>query len=96
MLVLIRTINSSLAFEHKLFEKSFLSKQYLTAMNDSSKDPEIKSVLMIIAMEQEALPIVKHFNLEKVDHPNFIPGLPAVAWKGYVKGLLLHLVWCGR
>lgn len=65
-------------------------------MADSGVDPEIKSVLIVIAMEQEALPIVTELNLEMVTPSPFLPGLPAVAWKGNVGRLLVHLIWCGR
>jgi len=65
-------------------------------MADSIKEPEIKSVILIMAMEQEALPLVNEFHLERIMPSPFMPGLPAVAWKGTVGGLVIQLVWCGR
>ena len=65
-------------------------------MANTNEDPKIKSVLLVTAMEQEALPCVAALSLEKVSPSPFPWGLPAVAWKGNVGKLHVHLIWCGR
>ena len=62
----------------------------------STKDSEIDSILLVIAMEQEALPLVRSLNLEMLSPLPFPFGLPAVAWKGKVGRSTVHLIWCGR
>ena len=41
----------------------------------------VRHVLLIMAMEQEAAPIVKRYGLKRLDDP-FINGSPFVAWEG--------------
>ena len=62
----------------------------------ANKDSEINSILLVIAMEQEALPLVRSLNLEMLSTLPFPFGLPAVAWKGKVGRSTVHLIWCGR
>ena len=62
----------------------------------ANKDSEINSILLVIAMEQEALPLVRSLNLEMLSPLPFPFGLPAVAWKGKVGRSTVHLIWCGR
>ena len=59
-------------------------------------EPTVKSVFLITAMEEEAMPIIIELNLQKVTPSPFKFGLPAVVWKGNVGNLIVHLVWCGR
>ena len=62
----------------------------------ANKDSEINSILIVIAMEQEALPLIRSLNLEMMSPLPFPFGLPAVAWKGKVGRSTVHLIWCGR
>ena len=68
-------------------------------MNRSSP---VRSVLLIVAMEQEALPIVERFGLKRIIAPGFLRGSPFVAWRGDAgaqalqAGLQLYVVWTGR
>ena len=68
-------------------------------MNRSSP---VRSVLLIVAMEQEALPIVERFGLKRIIAPGFLRGWPFVAWRGDAgaqalqAGLQLYVVWTGR
>ena len=55
----------------------------------------VRHVLLIMAMEQEAAPIVKRFGLKRLDDP-FINGSPFVAWEGRAAGVRLHVVWVGH
>lgn len=55
----------------------------------------VNSVTIIMAMEQEAAPIVARFGLQRIDAP-FLDGSPFVAWGGSADGLLLRVVWCGH
>jgi 5'-methylthioadenosine nucleosidase len=55
----------------------------------------VQSVTLIMAMEQEAAPIVARYSLKRADE-SFLPGAPFVAWSGTAeKGLKLNVVWCG-
>ena len=65
-------------------------------MANNAKESIIKSVFLITAMEEEAMPIITELNLQKVNPSPFEFGLPAVVWKGNVGSLIVHLVWCGR
>ena len=65
-------------------------------MADRYGDSAIESVLLVVAMEQEALPIIRELNLQEIIPSPFLVGLPAVAWKGNVGNLRVHLIWCGR
>ena len=56
----------------------------------------VKSVIVVVAMEQEVMPLVKRFDLRRCEN-SFLPGAPFVAWVGNdVVGVRLHVVWCGR
>ena len=59
-------------------------------------DESIKSVFLITAMEEEAMPIILELNLQKISPSPFKFGLPAAVWKGNVGILSVHLIWCGR
>ena len=53
-------------------------------------------ISVIIAMREEAEPIVEHYQLERLDG-SFVEGAPMVAWRGTLpNGVLLHVVWCGH
>ena len=65
-------------------------------MANGHVDPVVESVLLVVAMEQEAMPIINELNLQKITPSPFLVGLPAVAWKGNVGKLIVHLIWCGR
>eukprot|EP00965_Chrysotila_dentata_P232197 6198823-Pleurochrysis_carterae.AAC.10 len=54
----------------------------------------VRQVLIIVAMEQECMPLVDRFQLKKLKHP-FLEGAPMVAWAGHVNELTLKVVWCG-
>ena len=65
-------------------------------MANNGQESIIKSVFLITAMEEEAMPIILELNLQKITPSPFKLGLPAVVWKGNVGNLIVHLVWCGR
>ena len=65
-------------------------------MSNNAQESIIKSVFLITAMEEEAMPIILELDLQKITHSPFEFGLPAVVWKGNVGNLIVHLVWCGR
>jgi 5'-methylthioadenosine nucleosidase len=66
-----------------------------TAAAAATRDAAIQHVLLVVAMEQEAAPIIEKFAMQQLDH-RFLPGAPFVAWEGQVEDLRLQLVWCGR
>ena len=55
----------------------------------------MRSVLLVVAMQQEAQPIIDAFDMRKLDHA-FLPGAAFVAWQGMIGELTVRLVWCGR
>ena len=60
-------------------------------------EPATRSVLFVVAMEQEAMPLVTRFCLERRSPSPFLPGAPFVAWEGMTaEGIVLRLVWMGR
>ena len=65
-------------------------------MANNRQESIIKSVFLITAMEEEAMPIILELHLQKITPSPFEFGLPAVVWKGNVGNLIVHLVWCGR
>ena len=54
----------------------------------------VRTVMLIIAMEEEAMPIVRHHNLKRVDAWS-VDGAPMIAWIGDVDSVNLTLIWCG-
>ena len=59
--------------------------------------PVVRRIMIIVAMEQEMMPIVASLGLHTVDPSPFLPGAPFVAWEGEVNGdTAIHAVWCGR
>ena len=60
-------------------------------------DDVVRVVLIIVAMEEEAAPLVEKLSLRRRDTP-FLAGSPMwmVAWSGEFGGLTVHVVWCGQ
>lgn len=56
----------------------------------------VRRVMIVIAMEQEALPIVTKFRLTEMKENSFLPGAPFKAWVGDVGAIVLTVIWCGR
>ena len=59
-------------------------------------DIPVRNVLIIVAMEQETMPLVKRFDLKRCPDKTFLPGAPFVGWSGNVGDIVLRVVWCGR
>ena len=51
----------------------------------------MRSVLLVVAMQQEAQPIIDAFDMRKLDHA-FLPGAAFVAWQGMIGELTVRLV----
>ena len=62
-----------------------------TAAAASTRPGAVNAVLLVVAMEQEAAPIISKFAMRKLEH-RFLPGAPFVAWEGHVGELSLRLV----
>lgn len=62
----------------------------------SSSELPVRNVIIIVAMEQEASPLVERFQLQRLRNDIFLPGAPFIAWQGEVGKLTLRVVWCGR
>lgn len=56
----------------------------------------LERVLIVMAMEGEAQPLVEHYGLTKIGSPPWPASLPLVAYTGQVHGLQLHLVTNGK
>ena len=61
----------------------------------------VQTVVIVVAMEQEAAPFIKQHSLIPDDDASsqntFLPGAPFRAFSGTVgEGLRVHLVWTGR
>ncbi|OMO92885.1 hypothetical protein COLO4_17245 [Corchorus olitorius] len=56
----------------------------------------ISSILIVIAMQTEALPVVNKFQLTENPHSPFPKGVPWVHYHGTYKDLTLNLVWPGK
>lgn len=60
-------------------------------------NPKILKILIIIAMQTEAQPIVTQFQLEEDDDKSLFPkGVPWVRYHGKYKDLAIDLVWPGK
>ncbi|KAG6486961.1 hypothetical protein ZIOFF_055542 [Zingiber officinale] len=60
-------------------------------------DRPISTILIVIAMQTEALPLVAKFELsEDLDRSAFPKGVPWVRYHGTYKGLDINLVWPGK
>ena len=55
---------------------------------------EINKIAFIVAMESEATPIIKAFDL--AEEASFVPGMPMQAWTGSYKGTDISLVINGK
>ncbi|KAK8518704.1 hypothetical protein V6N13_018024 [Hibiscus sabdariffa] len=56
----------------------------------------ISSILIIIAMQTEALPVVNKFQLVENPHSLFPEGVPWVHYHGTYKDIIINLVWPGK
>mmetsp|Transcript_25412 Transcript_25412/g.81262 ORF Transcript_25412/g.81262 Transcript_25412/m.81262 type:complete len:325 (+) Transcript_25412:25-999(+) len=56
----------------------------------------VRRVTLIMAMREEAMPIVDRFGLKLVDPPRFVDGAPFVAWMGDAGAVRLCVCWCGH
>lgn len=62
---------------------------------EKSQEP-ISSVVIIIAMQTEAMPLVNKFELKKDQDSVFPEGVPWVRYHGTYKDLHLNLIWPGK
>lgn len=66
-------------------------------LTEAAARPPISTVLIIIAMQTEALPLVNKFQLsEDTDGLLFPKGVPWVRYHGKYKDLSINLVWPGK
>ncbi|TYH85579.1 hypothetical protein ES332_D02G277700v1 [Gossypium tomentosum] len=56
----------------------------------------ISSILIIIAMQTEALPVVNKFQLIENPHSSFPKGVPWIHYHGAYKDIIINLVWPGK
>jgi 5'-methylthioadenosine nucleosidase len=56
----------------------------------------VQTIAVIIAMEAEAMPLVEHLGLKKVEPSPFAGPLPAVCYSGAVNGAAVHVCTNGK
>ncbi|XP_052308097.1 5'-methylthioadenosine nucleosidase isoform X2 [Populus trichocarpa] len=64
-------------------------------VQDENRKP-ISSILIVIAMQTEAMPVVNKFQLKEDLDPVFPKGVPWVRYHGIYKDLHINLVWPGK
>ncbi|KAF5745391.1 putative mta/sah nucleosidase [Tripterygium wilfordii] len=62
---------------------------------DAAKRP-ISTIVIIIAMQTEALPLVNKFQLKEDPDSVFPKGVPWVRYHGIYKGLNINIIWPGK
>ena len=66
------------------------------AMVVQFENKPISNILIIIAMQTEALPVVNKFQLVENQESIFPKGVPWVRYHGTYKGLSINLIWPGK
>ncbi|XVF45460.1 hypothetical protein PTKIN_Ptkin02bG0208400 [Pterospermum kingtungense] len=66
------------------------------AMVAEAENHPISSILIIIAMQTEAIPVVNKFQLTENPHSLFPKGVPWVHYHGTYKDITLNLIWPGK
>ncbi|KAK8465157.1 hypothetical protein PHAVU_009G000700 [Phaseolus vulgaris] len=56
----------------------------------------ISNIVIVVAMEMEALPIVNRFRLTRQPHSSFPERVPWVRYGGTYKDLSINLIWPGK
>ncbi|KAG6779609.1 hypothetical protein POTOM_016002 [Populus tomentosa] len=64
-------------------------------VQDENRKP-ISSILIVIAMQTEAMPVVNKFQLKEDLDPVFPKGVPWIRYHGIYKDLHINLVWPGK
>ncbi|KAK1305013.1 5'-methylthioadenosine/S-adenosylhomocysteine nucleosidase 1 [Acorus calamus] len=67
-----------------------------TTTNTDDGKPTISTVVIIIAMQTEALPLVNKFQLSQDHHFVFPEGVPWVRYHGVYKDLQVNIIWPGK
>ncbi|KAL6270769.1 hypothetical protein ACE6H2_027680 [Prunus campanulata] len=66
-----------------------------TMVAEAEKRP-ISTILIVMAMQSEALPVVNKLNLSEDLESVFPKGVPWVRYRGFYKDLNINLVWPGK
>ncbi|OIV97535.1 hypothetical protein TanjilG_12292 [Lupinus angustifolius] len=66
------------------------------AASHAENEEPISNILIVIAMQTEALPVVNKFNLTQDPQSPFPEGVPWVRYHGTYKDLNLNLIWPGK
>ncbi|KAI3899861.1 hypothetical protein MKW92_015086 [Papaver armeniacum] len=56
----------------------------------------ISTIVIVIAMQEEAVPLIKKFNLSQDTNPLFPKGVPWVRYHGIYRDLNINLIWPGK
>ncbi|KAJ0077200.1 hypothetical protein Patl1_36594 [Pistacia atlantica] len=66
------------------------------APGDEKSQEAISSIVIIIAMQAEAMPLVNKFDLKEDQNSVFPEGVPWVRYHGTYKDLHLNIIWPGK
>ncbi|KAJ7978567.1 5'-methylthioadenosine/S-adenosylhomocysteine nucleosidase [Quillaja saponaria] len=72
------------------------SEAYEEAMVSVTEKRPISTVVIIIAMQAEALPVVNKFQLTEEPNSLFPEGVPWIRYHGTYKDLYINLIWPGK
>ncbi|MCL7036891.1 hypothetical protein MKW94_002717 [Papaver nudicaule] len=64
--------------------------------NDVAEERAIKTIVIVIAMQKEAIPLIKKFNLSQDMNPVFPKGVPWIRYHGIYRDLSINLIWPGK
>nr|KJB32623.1 hypothetical protein B456_005G251900 [Gossypium raimondii] len=72
------------------------SEASVEAMVAQVEKHPISTILIIIAMQTEALPVVNKFQLIENPHSSFPKGVPWIHYHGAYKDITINLIWPGK
>ena len=62
----------------------------------AQETPMVECVVVLVAMEEEAMPFIIAHGLQRHRTSPFLPGAPMVAYSGVICSTRVHLVWSGK
>ena len=72
------------------------SEEQAMAAQPKPQNRPISNIVIVVAMQTEALPIVNRFQLTEDPHSPFPRGVPWVRYQGTYKDLNISLIWPGK
>ncbi|TKY75466.1 5'-methylthioadenosine/S-adenosylhomocysteine nucleosidase 1 [Spatholobus suberectus] len=72
------------------------SEEEAMAAQPKPQNRPISNIVMVVAMQAEALPVANRFQLTEDPHSPFPQGVPWVRYHGTYKDLNINLIWLGK